>query len=137
MGCRRVLFPGPRPTPMTNHHKSFVAAGLLLAVLFATTSCISSHETVYADTNRTKVAFASDKAGRIFYEALARASETRPRTEKRTEVNLILIDVEHRTVAGPNRLFNEAVAFCDTNRDGEITEAEADIFAGAWPQVRG
>lgn len=80
--------------------------------------------------------FASDKAGRVFYEALARTSESRPRTEKHTEVNLILIDVEQRTVTGPNRLFNEAVAFCDTNRDGEITEAEADIFAHAWPQTR-
>lgn len=121
---------------MTNHLKSIVPAGLLLAALLATTGCISTHETVYADSPRTQVTFASDKAGRVFYEALARTSESRPRTEKHTEVNLILIDVEQRTVTGPNRLFNEAVAFCDTNRDGEITEAEADIFAHAWPQTR-
>lgn len=111
---------------------AILAGSLLLLV----TGCISSHETVYADTPRTKVAFASDKAGRLFYEALARSSESRQRTEKHTEVNLILIDVDHRTVAGPNQLFNEAVAFCDTNHDGEITEAEAEIFARAWPQAR-
>jgi hypothetical protein len=52
-------------------------------------------------------------------------------------VNLILIDIDERTVVGPNRRFNEAVAFCDTNHDGEITEIEADIFSAAWPPAKG
>ncbi len=121
---------------MSTPSRFLLAAGLL-AVLSATTGCISTHETVYTDTTRAKVSFASDRAGRVFYETLSRTAESRPRTEKRTEVNLILVDVEHRTVSGPNRVFNEAVAFCDTNRDGEITEAEASIFADAWPRTRG
>jgi hypothetical protein len=116
--------------------KTLASTGLLLAAILATTGCISTHETIYADTVRTKVTFASDRAGRVFYETLTLAPESRPRTEKHTEVNLILIDVDQRTLAGPNRLFNEAVAFCDTNHDGEITEAEADIFAKAWPLAR-
>jgi len=120
---------------MPNLRHSLLPAGLL-AVMLASSGCISTHETVYTDTTRAKVSFASDRAGRVFYETLSKNGESRPRTEKRTEVNLILIDVEHRTVSGPNRLFNEAVAFCDTNRDGEISEAEADIFAGAWPRAR-
>ena len=114
--------------------KSLVPAALLAVTLFSLTGCISSHETVYTDAPRTKISFASDKAGSVFYETLARNRESRPRTEKRTEVNLILIDVEQRTVAGPNHLFNEAVAFCDTDSDGVITETEAEIFSGAWPK---
>ena len=103
---------------------------------FATTGCISTHETTYSDVARTKVTFASDAAGRIFYETLSRTPDSGKRTEKHTEVSLILINVDHRTVAGPNRLFNEAVNFCDSNHDGEITETEARIFADAWPRTR-
>jgi len=117
-------------------HLSTLIASLGLLALGATTGCISTNETVYADAPRTKDAFASDKAGRVFYEALATTSSGPGRTEKHTEVNLILIDVERRTVTGPNRLFNEAVAFCDTDRDGTITETEAEIFAHAWPAAR-
>lgn len=120
---------------MTKHRPSLLPAGLLLAFALAATGCISTHETVYADGPRTRVSFTSDRAGRVFYETLSQTA-TRPRTEKRTDVNLILIDVEHRVVSGPNRVFNEAVAFCDTNRDGEINEAEADIFASAWPRAK-
>jgi hypothetical protein len=116
---------------------SLLSVALVAAALLATAGCISTHETVYADNApRTKIAFASDKAASTFYEALSRSPESRQRTEKHTSVNLILIDVEQRTVAGPNQTFNEAVAFCDTNRDGVITEAEADIFAAAWPKSR-
>ena len=32
-------------------------------------------------------------------------------------------------VRGPNEAFNLAVTRCDTNRDGQITEQEARIFA--------
>lgn len=118
--------------------KSLTSALLtsLCVLALATTGCISTRETVYSDVERTPVTFASDKAGRVFYEALARAPESTQRTEKRTEVSLILINVDHRTIAGPNRLFNEAVAFCDTNRDGAITEPEAEIFANAWRPVK-
>lgn len=122
---------------MHNRFKNILLALFGAVALGASTGCISSIETVTSDVSRVKVAFASDRAGRVFYETLTRVSETRPRTEKRTEVNLILIEVERRTVAGPNKLFNEAVLFADTDRDGTITDAEAEIFADAWPRSRG
>lgn len=121
---------------MTHHLKPALIATLGLLALGASTGCISTHETVYSDEPRAKVSFASDKAGRIFYETLSHTPEGRQRTEKHTEVSLILIDVDRRTVTGPNHLFNEAVAFCDTDHDGVITEAEAEIFAHAWPASR-
>lgn len=122
---------------MHNRFKNILLALFGAVALGASTGCISSIETVTSDVSRVKVAFASDRAGRVFYETLTRVSETRPRTEKRTEVNLILIEVERRTVAGPNKLFNEAVLFADTDRDGTITDAEAVLFADAWPRSRG
>jgi hypothetical protein len=114
----------------------FLAPALLLGALHAVTGCISTHHKVFSDAPRTKVSFATDRAGHLFYEALSRTPSSRQRTEKRTEVNLILIDVDHRVVSGPNSVFNDAVAFCDTNQDGEITEDEATIFAGAWPRSK-
>jgi hypothetical protein len=108
----------------------------LSLMAFALTACISSHDTTYTDVERTKVTFATDNAGRIFYETLSRTPDSRKHSEQHTEVNLILINTDHRIVSGPNQLFNEAVAFCDTNHDGEVTEAEARIFADAWPRLR-
>ena len=110
---------------------------LSLAALLATTGCISSSETVYTDAPRTAVTFASEKAGRVFYETLSRTPDSGRKTENRVSVDLILIDVERRTIAGPNRRFNEAVALADSNKDGTITETEAEIFASAWPTARG
>lgn len=111
-------------------------ATLSLLALGATAGCISSHEVVYTDPPRAAVSFATERAGRVFYETLSRTPDSRRRAESRVEVDLILIDVERRTVAGPNRHFNDAVAFADTDKDGTITEAEADIFASAWPSTR-
>lgn len=122
---------------MTLRLKQTLLALLGTVALLASTGCISSHETVTSDTARVKVAFATDKAGRLFYETLSHSPGPRPQTERRTEVNLILIEVERRTVAGPNKLFNEAVVFADTDRDGIITETEAEIFVSAWPRHRG
>ena len=112
-------------------------AALGLLALAATSGCISSHETVYSDATRVPVAFASEKAGRVFYETLSRTPDSRRRTEKRVAVELIVIDVERRVVGGSNKIFNDAVAFADTNRDGTISDTEADIFASAWPSARG
>lgn len=114
--------------------RSLLAAAFVAPVLLALTGCISRTEVSYNDAERMKIAFATEKAGRVFYETLANSKNDR--TESRTEVNLILIDIDHRTVRGPNRLFNEAVAFCDTDHDGTVTEAEAEIFASAWPRHR-
>ena len=101
-----------------------IAAGILLA------GCITHEETVYRDTDRVKVAFENDAAARIFYEALNRQSSHRSRTESSTEVSIpVVFDHKQKIVEGPNRAFNKAVAECDTNKDGTVTEFEAKIFA--------
>ena len=122
---------------MNTRPVSLLSAPLVAAALLATTGCISTRETVYTDAPRVQIAFASDKAASTFYEALSRSPHSRQRTEKHVQVNLILIDVDQRTVAGPNQTFNEAVDFCDTDRNGVISEPEAGIFAVAWPAAKG
>ena len=93
--------------------------------------CIHTSETVVHDDARTPVEFENDTAGRLFYETLSRNGH-RGREESSTEISLpIVFEHKVKTVRGPNADFNEAVARCDTNRDGKITEAEARIYAGA------
>jgi hypothetical protein len=105
---------------------------MVLAAVVAgfSTGCISHDETVYQDTQRVPVSFESETAGRVFYEALSRSPRGRS-DETSTEVNLpIVFHHKVKTVRGPNATFNDAVLRCDTNRDGKITEQEANIFAG-------
>ncbi|HEY8995287.1 MAG TPA: hypothetical protein VIM71_11535 [Lacunisphaera sp.] len=122
---------------MKTHPHSLLTATLLGSVLLVASGCISTRETVTVDAPRIAVAFASEKAGRLFYETLARQPDSPPREEKHTHVNFILIDVDQRTLVGPNRRFNEAVTFCDTNHDATITEMEAEVFAANWPPANG
>jgi len=101
---------------------------LMLASVLA--GCISSRSVSYSDVERVKVSFASERAGRLFYETLSRLPHEE-REESKNDVSLILINVERKTITGPNRFFNEAVARCDTDHDGIITEEEAQIFASS------
>ena len=101
----------------------------LLALALASAGCISVDKTVTSDEPRTTVVFESDRAARLFYEALSRRPGTAGRTEEESSVNLIVISSRHKTVSGPNRAFNDAVAICDANKDGTITEIEATGFA--------
>ncbi|HTH49307.1 MAG TPA: hypothetical protein VMB21_17455 [Candidatus Limnocylindria bacterium] len=103
-----------------------LAAATLLCV-----GCIHTEETVTRDEPRVPVAFETETAGRVFYEALSRMSGGGgSHRESSTNIEVPLV-FEHRTktVRGPNTAFNEAVARADTNRDGKITETEANIFA--------
>lgn len=115
---------------MTSSRLLAASTALLLVLL---TGCIHSRKTVYTDPVRTTVSFESEKAGRVFYEALSQSTEGRQRTESKAGVHLIVIDVETETVTGPNQFFNEAVARCDSNGDGTITELEANLFASMPP----
>lgn len=101
----------------------------LTTAMFAI-GCISTHETVVNDVSRTPVEFENDTAARSFYEALSRVPNSGQQQESKTEVSLpIVFEHEKRVVRGPNHAFNAAVAQCDTNRDGRITETEARIFS--------
>lgn len=123
--------------PMTKQLKPALLISLGLLTLGVNSGCISHTVTSYSEPSRVKISFATEKAGRVFHEAVQRTPDSRRRTESHTEVNLILIDIENRVVTGPNALFNKAVAFADTDHNGEITETEADIFAGAWTRDNG
>jgi hypothetical protein len=105
----------------------------LLAILTAAalvTGCIHTNETVVNDVSRTPVEFENDTAGRLFYETFSRVPNSGQQQESKTEVSIpIVFEHEKRTVRGPNHAFNAAVAQCDTNRDGKITETEARIFS--------
>ncbi|MEK9810071.1 MAG: hypothetical protein VW362_06455 [Candidatus Nanopelagicales bacterium] len=81
------------------------------------------------DPDRIAVNFASERAGRVFYEALSRMPDLGSREENRSSVSLILINVGSRIITGPSAKFNAAVAMADSDRNGMITEQEADIFA--------
>jgi hypothetical protein len=91
--------------------------------------CITHRATIVRDTERTKVEFENETAGRIFYEALSKMCDDGSHRESTTKIDLILIEHEEHVVRGQNAKFNEAVARCDTNKGGKITEVEAKIFA--------
>ncbi len=94
--------------------------------------CIEHSETAYHDAERVKVQFESEKAGRVFYEALSKMP-FHDRAESHTEVSIpVLFDNKYTVKAGENEKFNEAVRRCDSNRDGMITEVEAEIFASQF-----
>jgi hypothetical protein len=104
----------------------------LVALLAA--GCINHSQTTYRDVARLPVEFENEAAGRIFYEALSKRQPTRVH-ESRTDVSIPVV-FEHKTheITGPNVAFNDAVARCDTNKDGKITELEAKIFAANQPK---
>ena len=104
---------------------------IAIAVLgVALTGCITHKSVVYQDVERTKIEFESDAAARLFYETLSRNTPSRPQSESTTTISIpIVFENEQKTVAGPNVKFNAAVAACDSNKDGRITELEARIFA--------
>ncbi|MCW5556686.1 MAG: hypothetical protein KIT22_02395 [Verrucomicrobiae bacterium] len=103
---------------------------LLAAVAWMACGCIHTHETIVQDEARTPVSFESDAAARTFYETLSRIPDSGRRGESKTEIVIpIVFEHERKVVTGRNQAFNDAVARCDTNRDGVITEQEARIFA--------
>jgi hypothetical protein len=103
-----------------------IIAGGLGVVL---SGCISHERTIYQDAPRSKVEFENDRAARVFYETLSKAPPNR-HSESKTEIAIpIVFDHKRRVVPGQNIMFNDAVAFCDTNQDGKISELEAQIFA--------
>lgn len=113
-------------------HRQLIHCVVLSISLLILNGCISQEKTVYRDVERVKVEFENETAGRVFYETLSRM----PRIEKqesKSEVSLpVIFEHKKRVIRGENITFNEAVARCDTNRDGRITETEARIFSEQW-----
>ena len=109
---------------INKHCIALAALGVLL------TGCITHRSVVYQDVERVKVEFESDAAARLFYETLSRNSVTGEHSEGTTTVSIPLVfQNEQKVVPGRNVEFNEAVAICDSNKDGKITAAEARIYA--------
>jgi hypothetical protein len=101
---------------------------VLAVALAASGGCISSQKTTYRDTERMKVEFENDTAGRLFYETLSNSGHNRNESNTKIEIPIVFEHKQH-TVDGENFLFNFAVRRCDSNGDGKITETEARIFS--------
>jgi hypothetical protein len=112
------------------HHSKFTP----FAALVLCAGCVSHQDTTYRDVSRVPVEFENETAGRIFYEALGKTRPPRV-SESHTDVSIpVVFESKHRKIAGPNLAFNDAVARCDTNHDGRVTELEAKIFAQNLPK---
>jgi hypothetical protein len=106
------------------NHIALTSLGLLFA------GCVSHKSVTYKDVERVKITFESDAAARLFYETLSKNSGDQKHSESTTTFSIpIIFENEQKTVTGPNTKFNEAVADCDSNKDGVITEQEARIYA--------
>jgi hypothetical protein len=113
--------------------RSLLRFSMVGGAVLCLAGCISHSETIYRDSERVKVQFESEKAGRIFYEALSKMPFV-GRSESHTEVSIPIVFENKSTVkAGENERFNEAVRRCDTNKDGVISETEAEIFGSQFP----
>ena len=105
------------------------------ALALAAAGCISTERTVYREETRLRIEFENDTAGRLFYETLSHVSGRRARSESHSRVSLpIIFDCRTTVREGESIAFNKAVRECDSNHDGRITETEARIFAGRYPQ---
>lgn len=108
---------------------TMLVSTLAAAAVVAGSGCISTHETVYRDTARMKVEFESGNAASLFYNKLNQRHDQQT-SERKTQVHIPIIFEHTRTEKDSgNTAFNEAVRRCDTNQDGKITEAEAQIFS--------
>src|SRR5690606_23175617 len=92
----RRLFVEDAPPPVSDAMKiPIVTIALCAAAGGLLTSCV-------------KVSFETEKAGRVFYETRSELQAKTPREESKHAVDLILVEIERRTVSGPNAAFNVA-----------------------------
>ena len=120
------------PTNLRTVTRSILHCAAVGGIVLCLAGCIQHSETTYRDLERVKVQFESEKAGRIFYEALSKMPFD-ARAESHTEVSIpVVFDNKYTVKSGENEKFNEAVRRCDTNKDGVISETEAEIFASQF-----
>jgi Na+-translocating ferredoxin:NAD+ oxidoreductase RnfG subunit len=107
---------------------------IILAVSGILLSGCITKSIVYQNVERTRIEFENDAAARLFYETLSKNSANQKLSESTTTIHIpIIYKTERKVVPGPSAEFNEAVAICDSNKDGRITEAEARIYANVKP----
>jgi hypothetical protein len=106
-----------------------LTAALAAALLVCGPGCItlfSKTEVVRESEARRAVAFESQEAAEVFHRAVKKRSK---------EIGGAYVGVPFVTLYNRDRVlsdaahFNDAVARCDTNQDGLITLAEAQVFA--------
>lgn len=96
--------------------------GLLLS------GCMTQQATVCRDGRRIRVEFENRTAARLFHEALRKMPDLERSEDHSTEEAPFGVRDDARIGSGRNSEFNDAVALCDFNHDGIITESEARIF---------
>ena len=105
---------------------------ILLAISAILPSCVSV--TKIKDEDRTKVRFANTRAARVFYEAALL-----PHGPNQNGHGTVCIGawspIVVRTKETGNVLFNKAVQSADANRNGLISQSEAEKFAAAQPET--
>ncbi len=105
------------------------AAGAL-GLALALPGCItlfSQTDVIRGDETRRAVRYESPKAASAFHRGMAK-QEARVGG---TYFGVPFVTVYNRDkVLSENARFNEAVARCDTDQDGHITEAESVIYEG-------
>jgi hypothetical protein len=89
------------------------------------------------DARRVQVRFESPRAeaefGRAMAERLARGDAVKRRSASSTIP--LLWGSEDRAVLSENAFYNEQIALADLDRDGMVSDAEADAYAGASRKV--
>jgi hypothetical protein len=89
------------------------------------------------DAQRLPVGFESPRAEGQFRAAVAERYARGDAVKRHTASSTIplLWGSEDRAVLSENGFFNEQVALADGDRDGSISDAEADLYAGASRRV--
>jgi len=112
----------------TLRHRTDALAALLLAAA-AGSGCISHEETVRIHEERLPITFETDTAARTFYEAVEKLRTSASPSNSKTKFAIpVILSHTVTTKNGPHQVFNEGVRRADTDRDGTITEKEAQIF---------
>jgi hypothetical protein len=107
---------------------------ILLAVSAILPGCVTV--TKIKDEDRTKVRFSSTRAAQVFYEAALL-----PHGPNRNGRGSVCVGVglqspySVRTKETGNVFFNKAVHSADANRNGVISQSEAEKFAAAQPET--
>ncbi len=118
---------------------NFRLPGLLPAALSALLlyGCVSVQKYTYHDAPRAGTTFASEKASQTFYEALL--AEKFPADGYKHSLTLFVplpVSYYERDRDSSTILVNAALAQADADKDGVITEQEADAYAAALTAKR-